>query len=152
MKRTVGLSVLLALSTLCLSGEARPEEGRTGLVWMSGEEISSTFAGKALAGLYPSERAWSETIGADGTTDYREGSNHWRGRWWVGDREFCFSYPPPGAGGCFLITRISANCFELYEHGSSAGGEELPPNIANSWNGRMWHADQPTTCEARPSV
>ncbi|MGE0768975.1 MAG: hypothetical protein AB7L90_21240 [Hyphomicrobiaceae bacterium] len=143
----------IAMANLAGSVAVMAAEGeRSGLVWLSGDDIRAAFAGRPLAGLYPSQRPWTETIGADGTTDYRESSNHWRGRWWIRNREFCFSYPPPGVGGCFRVTRISENCFELYEFGTALGGEETPPNIANLWNGRMWHADQPTTCEARPSV
>ncbi len=128
------------------------EEDRSDLVWLSGDEIRASFSGKPLAGLYPSNRSWTETIGADGSTEYREGSTHWRGRWWIRDREFCFAYPPPGVGGCFRVTRISENCFELYQFDGPAAGEDTPPNIANLWNGRMWHVDKPTTCEARPTV
>jgi len=128
------------------------DEDRSGLAWMSGEEIRAEFSGKNLRGLYPSQRAWREEIYGDGTTDYREGAKRWRGKWWVDNREFCFSYPPPGVGGCFRVSRISANCFELYEFETSASQGEQPPSIANLWNGRMWHADRPTTCEARPSV
>lgn len=130
----------------------RAEEDRSGLAWLSGEDIRQAFSGKPIAGLYPSEKQWAEQINADGTTDYREGANHWLGRWWIRDREFCFSYPPPGVGGCFRVTRISANCYELYEFDGPRGSEEAPPDIANLWNGRMWHADRPTTCENRPTV
>ena len=142
------IAAALGLSIGC----ARAEDDRSGLVWMSADEIHQEFAGKKLAGLYPSLRPWKETINADGSTDYREGANHWMGHWWVASREFCFRYPPPGLGGCFRITRISANCFELYEFDSSAGQEIEPPRLADQWNGRMWHEDRPTTCEMRPSV
>lgn len=152
MRARVKLARVLAALAMLGGAAALAEEDRSGLAWMSGEDIQRTFSGQALTGLYPSQRAWSETIGTDGTTDYREGANHWQGRWWVRGREFCFSYPPPGVGGCFRITQISANCYELYEHTGEAGGDEMPPDIADLWNGRMWHADRPTTCEARPSV
>jgi hypothetical protein len=133
---------------------AAAEENRSGLAWMSGEEIRAEFSGRPLAGLYPSLRAWSEQIHADGTSDYTEGEKRWRGRWWIRDREFCFTYPPPGVGGCFRVTRVSQNCFELYEFGSGTGPgqSDEPPHLADLWNGRMWHADRPITCEARPSV
>jgi len=147
----VGLAALLLLAMVAASA-AGAEENRSGLVWMSGEEIRREFSGRPLAGIYPSERTWSERIHADGTSDYVEGEKRWRGEWWVEAREFCFSYAPPGVGGCFRVTRISANCFELYEVGSAQGREEEPPNLADRWNGRMWHDDRPTTCEARPSV
>lgn len=151
MRLTFGIATVVAATAIAL-GAAAAREDRTGLVWLTADEIRSSFAGQALAGLYPSERSWTESIGTDGTTDYREGTKHWRGHWWIRDREFCFSYPPPGVGGCFRVTRISANCYELYEFEGPAGADETPPDIANLWNGRMWHADRPTTCEARPSV
>jgi len=143
---------ILTLLALLAVTPAAGEEDRSGLVWLSGDEIRSGFAGKPLAGLYPSERPWTEFIHSDGTTDYREGANHWKGEWWIRGREFCFSYPPPGVGGCFRVTRVSANCYELYEFDSAVGGEDTPPTLANMWNGRMWEADKPTTCEARPTV
>ncbi len=152
MRLAPRIAVVFAVSVLAWTSSTRAAEERFGLVWMSGEEITQTFSGKPLAGLYPSERSWSEVIRSDGSTDYREGGNHWLGRWWIRDREFCFSYPPPGVGGWFRVTRISSNCFELYEFESPVGGDEAPPNIANLWNGRMWHADKSTTCENRPSV
>lgn len=137
---------------LAASVSAVAQDDRSGLVWMTGPEIREAFSGQSLAGLYPSERSWTELIRVDGTSDYREGANHWQGQWWIRDREFCFTYAPPGVGGCFRVTRISSNCYELYEFASPLGGDETPPNIANLWNGRMWHADRPTTCENRPSV
>jgi hypothetical protein len=149
MRALPGIFMLLAMLAV---SPASSEEDRSGLVWLSGEEIRLGFAGKALAGLYPSQRPWNEFIYFDGTTDYREGSNRWKGTWWIRGREFCFSYPPPGVGGCFRVTRISSNCYELYEFDSSLSSEETPPTLAHMWNGRMWEADKPTTCEARPTV
>ena len=151
-KAAVMLAAMAALLLAGGGGGLAEEEDRSGLVWMSGDEIRRVFSGSSLAGLYPSEKSWTETVQADGTTDYREGTKHWHGQWWVRDHEFCFSYPPPGVGGCFRVTRISANCYELYEFDTPAAANQGPPNIANLWNGRMWHSDRPTTCENRPSV
>ncbi|MEZ5853997.1 MAG: hypothetical protein R3D67_04340 [Hyphomicrobiaceae bacterium] len=125
---------------------------RSGLAWMSNEEIRAEFSGQKLEGIYPSKRAWKEEIYSNGTTDYREGTKHWKGQWSIDNQAFCFKYPIPGAGGCFRITRISANCFELYEVAGRFGQSTLPPKGAEYWNGRMWHADRPTTCESTPSV
>lgn len=159
-RRRIGLTVIAVILLTSVWPPSRPwaEEDRSGLVWMSGEEIRSEFSGKKLSGLYPSQKPWDEAINSDGSTDYTEGARRWHGSWWVQNREFCFSYPPAGLiGGCFRITRISTNCFELYEFGTTKGlptpGQSNdPPNIADQWNGRMWHQDRPTTCEARPSV
>lgn len=152
MRWSFHLGLLTMLVCATLSAPSRAEDDRSGLAWLSGAEIRTEFSGRSLAGLYPSNRQWSELIRADGSTDYREGEKHWLGRWSVRDREFCFVYPPPGVGGCFRVARISANCFELYEFESPRGQSEEPPNIADQWNGRMWHADRPTTCEDRPNV
>lgn len=152
MRWSISLSLMTVLFGAAPSAPLSAEDNRSGLAWLTGEEIRTEFSGRSLAGLYPSNRPWSELIRADGTTDYREGEKRWFGRWSVRDREFCFVYPPPGIGGCFRVARISANCFELYEYESPRGQSEEPPDIADQWNGRMWHADRPTTCEARPNV
>ena len=142
-------AVIAALLTPCVSSLA--EEGPTAPAWMSGDEIRAEFSRKHMAGIYPSRNLWTESIHGDGTTDYREGANHWRGRWWVEGRLFCFSYPPPGLGGCFQVVRHSANCFEIYEYRSQPPDAGAPLGN-NRWNGRMWHADKPTTCEEQPNV
>ena len=141
----------VVLAQFALAEMAAAEDDRSGLVWLSGDAIHAAFSGQKLGGIYPNGDLWSETIQANGSTDYREGAKHWLGQWWTTQREFCFSYPAPGVGGCFRVTRISVNCFELYEFSGAAGKSDVPPDIANHWNGRMWHADRPTTCEERPS-
>lgn len=143
-------SVLLGLA-IGSSPLAEAEENRSGLAWMSGRAITEAFAGKSLKGLYPNGNVWTEEIYADSRTDYREGPKHWKGNWWVTDKEFCFAYPPPGLGGCFRVTKISLNCFELYDFSGEAAHLPEPPFIGDRWNGRMWYADRPTTCEEKPS-
>ena len=140
------------LASLAVSAATRAEEPQREAQWMSGESIRSAFGGRNLAGHYPSGSLWTESIFSDGTTDYREGARHWKGNWWVSDREFCFAYPPPGLGGCFRVVRASSNCYELYDFSAPAGQGEAPPAGENRWNGRMWIADEPITCEERPAV
>lgn len=144
----LGLAGCLAAGSSALA-QAEPEPG---LHWMSGSAIQSEFAGKQLAGRYPSGATWSEAIKSDGSTDYREGSNHWAGQWWIRDREFCFRYAPPGIGGCFRVIQRSANCFELYDYSRPEGSGDEPTGDRERWNGRLWHVDRPTTCEERPIV
>lgn len=150
MRIETKVSALLAALLLSATATLHAEEDRSGLAWMTGDEIKSAFSDQKLAGMYPSNRLWSETIRGDGTSDYREAEKHWMGEWWVETREFCFRYPPPGVGGCFRVTRVSENCYELYEFSGPERHEETPPFVGDRWNGRMWHADRPTTCEARP--
>ena len=148
--RSKCLALLLAVGAAALPSAVGAEESRLGLSWMSGEAIRGSFSGKDLAGIYPNGNPWTERIFENGTTDYREGIKHWRGEWWVANREFCFFYPPPGLGGCFRVVRISPNCFELYDFSGERGRADEPPALAQLWNGRMWLQSQPTTCEERP--
>lgn len=146
----------LLLSFFLVGGTLAPrpgiaEVGRAGLVWMNGKSIGEAFSGKTLKGLYPNGNLWVEVIHADSRTDYREGAKHWNGNWWVTDKEFCFAYPPPGVGGCFRVTKISANCYELYDFSGEAAHLPEPPFIGDRWNGRMWYEERPTTCEEKPS-
>lgn len=150
-RRSIARSAAMACALLVCSDGSHAEENRTGIAWLTGDAIRTTFSGQPVGGLYPNGRLWSEAIGTDSTTDYREGDKHWRGRWWVTEREFCFAYPPPGLGGCFRVTRVSANCFELYDFSGNAAKAEEPPHLADLWNGRMWLSSQATTCEDRPS-
>lgn len=120
--------------------------------WMPADGIRSEFSGQSLAGIYPGGKPWSEDIAADGTTDYREAEIRRPGQWWTTKLEFCFSYPEPGVGGCFRITKVSANCYELYDYSSKFGRAEAPPLQKGAWNGRMWRTQAPHTCELTPSV
>ena len=143
---------LIAALLLAVRAAARAEDqSRSGLAWMPGDAIRGAFSAHSLRGVYPNGNVWSEVISGSGATDYREGAKHWLGKWWVTAAEFCFAYPPPGLGGCFRVTRISVNCFELYDFSGEHGQADEPPNLANRWNGRMWLGHLPTTCEERPS-
>lgn len=120
--------------------------------WMTADAIRSEFSGTALAGVYPGGKTWAEDIFADGTTDYREAEIRRPGQWWTTALEFCFSYPEPGVGGCFRVTKVGVNCYELYDYSSEFGRAEAPPLQKGSWNGRMWRTQAPHTCEATPSA
>ena len=45
---------------------------------------------------------------------------------------------------------LGTNCYELYETGGAESGEERPEG-ADLWNGRMWVADKPATCNEAPT-
>lgn len=142
------LSLMVAIATL--TAGARAEDTLPNLAWMTGAAIQGTFGGQPIAGTYPTGKPWTETVRANGSTDYREGEKHWQGKWWVTQREFCFAYPPGTAGGCFRVVRVSPNCFELYDFTGELGKADAPPSLTGAWNGRMWVTNQPTTCHERP--
>lgn len=142
MRRCVGvLAVLAGIATMSVPSAAM----RT---WMQEPEIRAELTNRKLAGIYPSQVAWSELINADGTTDYEEGRERRPGRWSVEGELFCFVYALPHQGGCFRIVKQSPNCYELYT--ASIGGQApSPPPLAStmSWNGRMWRDAERATCE-----
>jgi len=144
------IAVALAVFELFVSAAAagRPTAG----VWLNEEQIRTEFVGRRLEGVYPSGTRWAETIETDGSTNYEEGEKRWRGKWWVEESTFCFSYPPPGVGGCFRVLRTSLNCYELYEAGSKMIEEEDVPFAGDRWNGRLWSTDRPLTCEHAPTA
>jgi hypothetical protein len=143
------LSCALALCLIVSASHAEDELVRH---WMAADAIRAEFSGKSLAGIYPSGVSWSEDIATDGTTDYRENQIRRPGQWWLTALEFCFSYLPPGVGGCFRVVKMSANCYEIYEFSSEFGRRDAPPRQKGAWNGRMWRTEAPTTCEEKPSV
>ena len=149
--RWIAGSVLACVAWTCIAAAAALAQARPRGGWMSEDAIRQEFTDRLLNGVYPNTNPWSEHMFANGTTDYREGDKHWSGQWWTEDRAFCFSYPPPGIGGCFRVVRLGTNCYELYETGDAIGRSEGRPEDANLWNGRMWVADRPATCDEQPT-
>lgn len=149
MRHTLRGLAGLAFATLAWTAAAAddPVAG-----WMPADAIRAEFSGQALAGVYPRGKTWAEDIFIDGTTDYREAEVRRPGQWWTTALEFCFSYPEPGVGGCFRITKVSANCYELYDYSSKFGRAEAPPPQKGAWNGRMWRTQASHTCASSPSV
>lgn len=119
--------------------------------WMPESEIRAELTNVRLAGLYPSNIAWTEDIRPDGSTDYAEANERRPGAWNVQGELYCFVYALPHQGGCFRVVRHSANCYELYT--ASIGGvapSPPPPASAMSWNGRMWRDAERGTCDEKP--
>ena len=119
--------------------------------WMQSADILKELTGVKLAGIYPSNVAWTEVIAGDGTSDYEEQGQHRRGRWTVAGELYCFEYQLAIHGGCFRIVKHSANCYELYT--ASLGGHmpaTPPPATSMAWNGRMWRDAERTTCNEAP--
>ncbi|HRD76769.1 MAG TPA: hypothetical protein PK264_12680 [Hyphomicrobiaceae bacterium] len=135
-----------AVAIAAFGARAQDQSGQS----MSGAEIQAEFVGRRLAGIYPHGTVWSETVVKDGTTDYLERGVRNAGRWRIEGNLFCFSYARLLAGGCFEVIRLSPNCFDLYAWPSLAAPTDAPRR--KSYNGKMWLADQPATCDDKPIV
>lgn len=115
---------------------------------MQEPQIRTELTNIKVAGLYPSNSAWSEEIKPDGSTAYEEAADRRPGRWSIAGDLFCFEYSMPHQGGCFRVVKHSPNCYELYT--ASIGGQAPsppPPASSMSWNGRMWRDGERSTCD-----
>lgn len=142
---TLGAAAAYALAALLAS------PGIAARGWMQAAEMEKELTGLKLAGIYPSNVAWTELISADGTSDYEEDGQRRQGRWSIAGELFCFEYALAIHGGCFRVVKHSANCYELYT--ASLGGHmprTPPPAASMSWNGRMWRDTEKTTCNEAP--
>lgn len=149
-KRYLGFSgaIILALSCAPALGDVvRPPA----VTYLSEAELRSLMIGRPMAGVYPEGTPWRETIMADGTADYAENAKRKPGRWWFEqDGYLCFNYPSEGTGGCFKYVKLTANCYEHFSKPRLGTDDGLPNPMMS--NGKLWRDDQPSTCEAEPSV
>lgn len=120
--------------------------------WMTETEIRAGFVMRMVAGTLPDGQPWTELMRDDGQTDYMEGGRPLKGRWWFDEHgQLCFRYST-GSGGCFRYIQLSENC---YEHFFSAtqqpiAGTAVARDVFS--NGPLWRQEEPSTCDAKPSV
>lgn len=150
--RRAATAVLAFLNSSALLLAASYAQDATGRRWMTRHEIVDAFADKPLAGVYPDGRPWKELVRSDGSSLYEEAGVRREGRWTLADGRFCFTYDAPDTGGCFFVSRIGTNCFELYASTRLDPPSELGPAPGLNWNGRMWREDLPPTCDEKPTV
>jgi hypothetical protein len=144
------LATLTLMIAAVLPGNA--ERVASSVRWMTESEVRATLVKRQVAGTLPDGQPWTEHMKENGQSDYVEGGRPMQGRWWFDPHgQLCFRYVQ-GTGGCFRYVRISANC---YEHFFGANDQPIlspgiGPNILT--NGPLWRLDEPSTCEAKPSV
>lgn len=134
--------------------------GRAGAVapYLDEAGIRASIVGQTLDGHYGNGVTWAETYTREGRLDYRERDRHATGAWSFRPGDvFCTFYDPgpfPGlSGGCWLVLRTSANCFEFYladEYVPPEPPEEGEP--AARWNAQGWRRGEPSTCGEKPAV
>lgn len=121
------------------------------LTQLSGESLTSAFAGKTHFGTYKTtqERTgtnqFREITAVDGTTDYFEGDMNLKGVWRVFDEQICYQYQGDAAPGvhCFAIFE-AGTC--LYGYDPSVIGPNGPLN-ANFWSVKSLREGDVSTCD-----
>lgn len=111
-----------------------PEMSRLEMV--TGEEMSSTYKGKTIAGIYDvtrhSDQRYVETLAEDGRISYRERAFSSAGKWFVRGDNLCFVYDEqPGVEHCFYEFRYG-DCIISYSSNQPVIGRK--PLFASEWS------------------
>jgi hypothetical protein len=130
------MRVALGLVVLCsFASAACPAEPR----WLGDNDLTFVFVGREVAGAYANGVTFTETYRKIGKAEYRDTQSSLEGSWSIKGAAMCTHYRDK-SGGCFRVSRQSANCFELWlmsENGELAG---------ESWIARSWQVKYPSTC------
>ena len=118
--------------------------------WMAEEELKATFSGQSIDGHYPSGRTFRETFAEGGRVAYEDERRRSAGDWSIQAGTFCTIYDDDPTGGCFLVRRMSDNCFEFYFVSRTKAGASRPG--APAWTAQAWLSSKPSTCVSGAEV
>lgn len=144
MYRTCAVWLICALLVAPAFATSVPQK-----VYLTGYELTATFAGKTFRGAYQDGIGWREAYLSDGRVDYEDDFRAAAGDWSVRDDWLCTFYDNGLGGGCFAVIRRSANCFDFYvidlaENRPAVGWAAVHDRL--SWTARGSRSDQPRTC------
>jgi hypothetical protein len=134
----------LLFTFVLIAGEAPAAAGER----MKGDDITSTFQGMTLDGIYDDGSFFSETYFEDGTIRYRDTDGADSGEWSVTNDTFCTFYEGQ-TGACFFVDRDGLNCFTFYEAVEDAAGKFAPKA---TWTSRGWNREAESTCPTPPGA
>ena len=151
-RRTRALRVALALAALGTTGAAPAAEDppATSRV-MSQTDIRQDLFGRTIEGAYWHGAPFTEELRRDGTSHYRDDRGASTGTLHFDGDALCFAYRDSTMnGGCFLVWRRTANCYDFYPFagGVLATASELA--IGTGWTARVWRQDAPAGCPQTP--
>ncbi len=135
---------------LLAAGFATAEAGSP--TWLHDSDIQSALAGKTIEGRYATGKAFTERYLPNGRIEYIEGGATIGGHWSVTAGTLCTIYDTDPAGGCFRVTRASANCFEFY---FASRTEEAAPGTLGStpaWTARGSVSGEASACQDGANV
>jgi hypothetical protein len=138
-----GAAVLLSASVAA---------AETAVDWMGDDEIRKAFSGVTINGVYVDGVKFTESYGDNGRIAYRDPRKAMVGRWSVVNKSFCTLYEGFITGGCFKVSRHSANCFEFYFLTGSEGEAATLDGSRTSWTAHGWDQAKPATCDEKPAV
>lgn len=142
-------SRLFAIALLAFSSIAMAQNA---VDWMGDDEIRKAFAGVTISGVYVDGVKFTESYAEGGRITYSDPRKAMTGRWSVVNQAFCTLYDEHITGGCFKVSRHSANCYEFYFLTSSEGEAAKPDGARPRWTARGWNQANTATCDEKPAV
>ena len=110
--------------------------------------VRAEITAKKLTGYYSDGLPWTETYFADTSISYQDRQFNWSGTWSFRGPAFCTFYNRGANGGCWLVRKISGNCYEFYIASGEPAIESPLPHIApRHWTARGWRTEATSTCE-----
>jgi hypothetical protein len=146
-----------ALSLVCGLAVCAVVPAVAQMPYLTESEIRTAIVGATLDGHYLGGAPWSEAYLADGGLDYREPRRAAKGKWsFRPGNVFCTFYDPSPegslGGGCWLVLKPSANCFEFYVAGAAPGDSDEGVTTQSRWNAQGWRRGEASTCTEKPAV
>jgi len=136
------------LALLALTGWVATDASRADLPFLSEKAVRTEIVGRTLTGYYVDGQPWTETYLPDTGISYQDRLYSWSGTWSFEGSAFCTFYNQRANGGCWLVRKISANCFEFYIASGGLLEEQLPDATRDvgHWTARGWRTDARSTC------
>ncbi|MCE7027421.1 hypothetical protein [Jiella avicenniae] len=128
---------------------AAPEAGLAETMILDEPGLVAVLSGRNLEGVYADATPWSESYATDGTLSYRDRLGLWTGDWSASDGRFCTFYRSQGInGGCFLVARRGANCFDFYALDAAlrTGATREEIFAGRNWTARGWYVEAESSC------
>jgi hypothetical protein len=142
---------VLAVTAFFIAGLLQPGASALESDWMSDSDLTETFKGKSVAGLYENGETFEESYGADGRVNYSDKDRMSGGKWSVQSGSFCTIYDDDPSGGCFRVRREGANCYEFYFIARDEVQADKNPRKPD-WTAVAWFKGKVPTCKAGETV
>jgi hypothetical protein len=107
--------------------------------WMTDMDLHYVFVGREVTGAYANGVPFRETYRKSGKIEYSDTANTLAGNWEISGGKLCTKYAEQ-AGGCYKITKVSANCFEYWLLAADGA------NVEKSWIARSSQSKYPSSC------
>ncbi|MEO1693624.1 MAG: hypothetical protein AAFR55_00115 [Pseudomonadota bacterium] len=126
-RATACVAAAIGIIALAVPPPARADDEAR---WMPPDALRATFSGVAITGFDRKGIRFSARFarGGDAVLAKQNGA-FFEGAWSIVGRAFCTIYDSPPAGACYVVRRVSANCFGFHHAADTraAAAADLTP-------------------------